>query len=241
MVPKRTVKPSGKTARAPKFPREEKHVPALIDPYVERLLEGIDNGKTVIEAPRGERIFSQGDPSDSIFFVESGKVKISVISGGGKEAVLAILGPHDFLGEGSLVGQSVRISTASALEMTVLFRVEKAAMMQALASQPGLNEKFIAALLVRNIDLEADLCDQLFNQSEKRLARVLVKLARLRQPEIPDAQIPTLTHETLAEMVGTTRARITHFMNKFKRMGLIDYNGKLTVRTELLSDVVLHD
>jgi CRP-like cAMP-binding protein len=140
------------------------------------------------------------------------------------------------------VGQSVRVSSAIALEASTLFRVEKEAMLRALSSQPQLSEKFVASLLVRNIDLEEDLCDQLFNQSEKRLARVLLKLARLRHPPfMPEAKIPLLSHETLAEMVGTTRSRITHFMNKFRKMGLIEYNGELTVRTELLTDVVLHD
>lgn len=215
---------------------------ALADPYVGTLLKAITSGKSLLNVARGERIFSQGDATDGIYFIETGKVKISVISGGGKEAVLVILGPRDFLGEGSLVGQPLRISTAIALEPSILFRIDKMAMLRALSTQPQLSEKFIASLLVRNIDLEEDLCDQLFNHSEKRLARVLLKLARLRQPHFtPDAKIPLLSHETLAEMVGTTRSRITHFMNKFRKMGLIDYNGELTVRAELLTDVVLHD
>jgi CRP-like cAMP-binding protein len=191
---------------------------------------------------RGGRIFSQGDKSDAIYFIEDGKVRISVVSGGGKEAVLVILSSGDFFGEGCLVGQTARISTAMALEASILFRVEKGAMLRALSSQPRLSEKFVASVLMRNINLEEDLCDQLFNHSEKRLARVLLKLARLRQHDaLPDAGIPVLSHETLAEMVGTTRSRITHFMNKFRKMGLIDYNGELIVRTELLTDVVLHD
>ena len=132
--------------------------------------------------------------------------------------------------------------TTSWCDATVTSRVEKAAMIRALASHVEISEKFIAALLVRNIDLEADLCDQLFNHSEKRLARVLLKLARLREHDVvPDAKIPDLSHETLAEMVGTTRSRVTHFMNKFRKLGLIDYNGEITVRAELLTDVVLHD
>jgi len=156
--------------------------------------------------------------------------------------VLGILGVHDFFGEGCLVGQPLRISTATVLEASTLFRVEKRAMLQALSNQPRLSEKFIASLLVRNINLEEDLCDQLFNHSEKRLARVLLKLARLRQHDsMPDAGLPLLSHETLAEMVGTTRSRITYFMNKFRKMGLIDYNGDLLVRTELLTDIVLHE
>jgi CRP/FNR family cyclic AMP-dependent transcriptional regulator len=214
----------------------------LADPYVGTLLQAITSGKSVFNVAKGERIFSQGEDTDAIYFIENGKVKISVISGGGKEAVLVILGPRDFLGEGSLIGQPLRVSSAIALEPSTLFRVDKVAMLRALSNQPQLSEKFIALLLVRNIDLEADLCDQLFNHSEKRLARVLLKLARLRQPTfMPDAKIPLLSHETLAEMVGTTRSRITHFMNKFRKMGLIDYNGELTVRAELLTDIVLHD
>ena len=213
-----------------------------IDPYVTTLLEKISEGKHVMSARKGEKIFSQGDRADAIYFVETGRVKVSVVSAVGKEAVLAMLGPHNFFGEGSLVGQSLRMSTATALEPATVFQVEKRAMLRALHAQPDLSENFMASLLKRNIDLEEDLCDQLFNHSEKRLARVLLKLARLREHEVvPDATIPTLSHETLAEMVGTTRSRITHFMNKFRKMGLIEYNGHLIVRTELLTDVVLHD
>jgi CRP/FNR family cyclic AMP-dependent transcriptional regulator len=212
------------------------------DPYVANLLEGISEGKRILNPQAGEKIFSQGDRADAIFFIQSGRVKITVISAAGKEAVIAILGAHNILGEGSLVGQSLRISTATVLEPSTIFRIEKPAMARALHEQTDLAEKFIAQLLVRNIDLEEDLCDQLFNHSEKRLARVLLKLSRLRAHDVaPDAKIPMLSHETLAEMVGTTRSRITHFMNKFRTMGLIDYNGDLTVRTELLTDVVLHD
>jgi CRP/FNR family transcriptional regulator, cyclic AMP receptor protein len=170
-------------------------------------------------------------------------VKISVVSAAGKEAVLVILGPRNFLGEGALVGQSLRTSTATAIAPSVLFRVEKGAMIRALHDQGALSEKFMSALLKRNIDLEEDLCDQLFNHSEKRLARVLLKLSRLRQHDtLPDAKIFDMSHETLAEMVGTTRSRVTHFMNKFRRLGLIDYNNDgFIVRTELLTDLVLHD
>ena len=219
-----------------------KTLTAVADPYVTNLLERISEGKRVMSFRKGEKIFSQGDRADAIFFIQTGKVKIAVLSASGKEAVVAMLGARNFLGEGALVGQSLRISTATVLEPCTLFRVEKAAMTQALHEQPALSEKFIAALLVRNIDLEEDLCDQLFNHSEKRLARVLLKLARLREHDgARDAKIPLLSHETLAEMVGTTRSRITHFMNKFRTLGLIDYNGELTVRAELLTDIVLHD
>ena len=223
-------------------PKKTVRVSSKADPNVGALLRGIDAGKSLFTVPKGNRIFSQGDQTDAIYFIENGKIKISVVSTGGKEAVLAILGPQAFFGEGCLVGQPLRISTATVLEPTTLFRVEKRSMLRALASQPRLSEKFIASLLVRNINLEEDLCDQLFNHSEKRLARVLLKLARLRQDDaVADRGIPLLSHETLAEMVGTTRSRITHFMNKFRSMGLIEYNGELVVRTELLTDVVLHD
>lgn len=215
---------------------------ADIEAHFASLLQGIGAGKTLLTVKKGSKVFSQGDKTDAIYFIETGKVKISVVSTRGKEAVLAILGGRDFFGEGCLVAQPLRISTATALENTDLFRVETRAMLRALTSQPRLNEKFIASLLARNINLEEDLCDQLFNHSEKRLARVLLKLSRLRHHgSASSAGTPMLSHETLAEMVGTTRSRITHFMNKFRKMGLIDYNGKLIVRTELLIDVVLHD
>ena len=215
---------------------------AGVDPYVATLLERITTGKQELSFRKGEKIFSQGDLADSIFFIQTGRIKITVVSAAGKEAVLAMAGPHDCLGEGALVNQPLRVSTARALEPSTVFRIEKRAMLRSLHEQSELSEKFIGLLLSRNIDLEEDLCDQLFNHSEKRLARVLLKLARLREHDIAaDTSIPVLSHETLAEMVGTTRSRITHFMNKFRRMGLIDYNGKLTVRTEMLTDLVLHD
>jgi len=215
---------------------------AGIDPYVATLLSKITVGKRELNFRKGEKIFAQGDRADSIYFIQSGRIKITVVSTGGKEAVLAMAGPHDFFGEGALVNQSLRVSTATTLEPSTIFRIEKGTMIRSLHEQPELSEKFTALLLTRNINLEEDLCDQLFNHSEKRLARVLLKLARLRENDLAqDASIPVLSHETLAEMVGTTRSRITHFMNKFRTMGLIDYNGELTVRTELLTDLVLHD
>ena len=213
-----------------------------VDPYVATLLEKITLGKQELSFDKGEKIFSQGDHADSIYFIQTGRIKITVVSAAGKEAVLAMLGPHDFFGEGSLVKQSLRISRAVTVEPSAVFRIEKRAMIRALHEQSELSEKFMASLLARNIDLEEDLCDQLFNHSEKRLARVLLKLSRLRETDlVPAASVPVLSHETLAEMVGTTRSRITHFMNKFRTMGLIEYNGELTIRTELLTDLVLHD
>jgi len=219
------------------------------DPYVATLLEKILEGKHVMSVRKGETIFSQGDRADAIYFVQGGRVKITVVSSAGKEAVLAMLGPHDFFGEDSLAGKSLRLNTATTLNPATLFQVDTRAMLRALQAQPDLSETFRASLLKRTIGLEEDVCDQLFNHSEKRLARVLLKLARLHgQEDGPDAAIPRLSHEILAEMVGTTRSRTTYFMNRFRKMGLIEYNGHahdngfvLIVRTELLTDLVLHD
>ena len=210
------------------------------DPYVATLLGKISDGKHELSAGKGEKIFSQGDSADSIYFVQSGRVKISIVSAAGKEAVLAMLGSHAFFGEGSLIGQLLRVSTATALEPATLFQVEKRAMLRALHDHVEFAEKFMATLLARKIDLEEDLCDQFFNDSEKRLARVLVKLSD-EQKIRPDAAMPTISHETLAEMVGTTRSRVTHFMNKFRKMGLIEYKGGLTVKREELTDEFLDD
>jgi CRP/FNR family transcriptional regulator, cyclic AMP receptor protein len=215
-----------------------------IDPHVESLLKSIVVGKHVLQLQKNTPVFSQGDQADAIYFIQTGKVKITVVSAQGKEAILAMVGPREFFGEGCLIGQPLRISTASTTESSTVFRVQKQAMLQALHAHRELSEKFTAALLARNIDLEEDLCDQLFNHSEKRLARVLLKLSRFGQhADMPDAKMPRLTHETLAEMVGTTRSRITFFMNKFKKLGLIEYTGTgdVTVRDELMTDVVLHD
>jgi CRP/FNR family transcriptional regulator, cyclic AMP receptor protein len=213
-----------------------------VDTYVTDLLEMITEGKTIVQLQKNGTVFSQGDSAEAIYFIQTGKVKITVVSAAGKEAILTVLGPRAFLGEGCLVGQTLCLGTATALQVTKLYRIEKGSMRRALHAQPNLSEKFMASLLARNIDLEADLCDQLFNHSEKRLARVLLKLARFGQGDsTPAAKMPRISHETLAEMVGTTRARVTHFMNKFRTLGLIDYNGEITVRSELLTDVVLHD
>jgi len=226
-----------KTLKAKPRPPE-----SIGDPYITDLLKNISEGKTVLQLAKDEKVFSQGDMAEAIYFIKVGKVKVTVVSAAGNEAVLMIVGPSGFLGEGCLVGQTLRVSTATALQPLTLFRIERRAMLAALHGQPDLSEKFMASLLARNIDLEEDLCDQLFNHSEKRLARVLLKLARFGQHEtVPAAKMPRVSHETLAEMVGTTRSRVTHFMNKFRKLGLIDYNGEITVRAELLTDVVMHD
>ena len=214
------------------------------DTYLADLLDKIGEGKTVLQLEKDEKVFSQGDAAEAIYFVHTGKVKVTVVSATGNEAVLRILGPRGFLGEGCLVGQTLRVSTATAIQSSELFRIERRTMLRALHAQPELSEKFMASLLTRNVDLEEDLCDQLFNHSEKRLARVLLKLARFGVHDvIPAARMPRMSHESLAQMVGTTRSRVTHFMNKFRKLGLIDYSEgeEIVVRSELLTDVVLHD
>jgi CRP/FNR family cyclic AMP-dependent transcriptional regulator len=213
-----------------------------VDPYVTTLLEKISEGKRAVNLQKGESIFSQGDGADAIYFVQTGRVKVSVVSSAGKEAVLGMVNAHGFFGEGCLVGQPFRQSTATALEPVTLFQVEKRAMLRALMNHSDLSGKFMNILLTRKTDLEEDLCDQLFNDSEKRLARILLKLAHEHELNaLPGMKMPTLSHEILAEMVGTTRSRVTHFMNKFRKMGLIEYKGHLTVRTQLLADAVLCD
>src|SRR5436190_4139065 len=217
---------------------------AAADPYLADLFETIAEGKTVLQLGKNEKVFAQGDTAEAIYFIQTGKVKITVVSAVGTEAVLTVLGPHDFFGEGCLVGQTVRVSSAIAIQSSILYRIERRSMLRSLHGQSELSEKFTASLLARNIELEEDLCDQLFNHSEKRLARVLLKLARFGLRDVlPAAKMPRMSHETLAEMVGTTRSRVTHFMNKFRKLGLIDYKGneEIVVRAELLTDVVLHD
>jgi CRP-like cAMP-binding protein len=212
------------------------------EPSLKKLFRYIKTGKTTVDYQRRHQIFDQGSPADAIYFVQSGKVKITVISSAGKEAVLLIVPAGQFFGEGCLVGQAIRVNSATAMEHCTLVRLERASMFRALRQHQELAWEFLTAMLIRNIRLEEDLCDQLFNHSERRLARVLLKLAHLHQNVDRDAvKLPNLSHEVLAEMVGTTRPRITKFMNKFRKIGLLDYNGVLTVRPDLLSDVVLRD
>ena len=226
----------------PKTRRGTKRAKTPADPYVANLLGGISGGKRMFNVCKGEKIFAQGDRADGVFFIQSGKVKITVVSATGKEGVITMLGPRGLFGEAALNGEALRMHTATALEQSTVFRIERQAMSRALHQQGELAEKFISVLLTRNTDLEEDLCDQLFNHSEKRLARVLLKLVRLHEHHIvPDATIPLVSHEVLAEMVGTTRSRITHFMNKFRAQGLINYDKDLNIKTEELTNVVLRD
>jgi CRP/FNR family cyclic AMP-dependent transcriptional regulator len=208
----------------------------------EPFLDGISRGKTVIEYGANRTIFAQGNPADSVFYLRRGKVKLAVISQQGKEAIVANLGTGEFFGEGCLAGQPVRIATASATTDCTLIRIEKPLMARVLHEQHDFSELFVTHLLSRNIRYEADLVDQLFNSSEKRLARMLLLLSHFGKESVAEPVLPSVNQESLAQMVGTTRSRISHFMNKFRKLGFIDYsdNGGLTVHSGLLS-VVLHD
>ena len=186
-----------------------------------------------------ERIFAQGDAAADVFYLQQGSVKMTVLSRTGKEAVIAILTPGDFFGEGVLANQARRMASASALTAARVIVIDKHAMQLLLREHPSLSERFLSHMLTRNMRIEADLIDQLFNSSEKRLARALLLLARFGEPGQP-LRVPKLSQETLAEMIGTTRSRVNFFMNRFRKLGFIDYNGKLEVHSSLLN-VVLHD
>jgi CRP-like cAMP-binding protein len=206
----------------------------------EAFLASAGAARRVASYPKGRIIFSQGEPSDSVMYIQKGTVKISVLSRTGKEAVVAMLGRGDFFGEGALTGQLVRIGTASATAPTTVLSIDKSAMARLLRDQPAFSERFMAYMLERNIRIEADLVDHLFNSSEKRLARMLLLLARYGDQDGVEQRIPKISQETLAEMIGTTRSRVNFFMNKFRDLGFIEYNGDIKVNASLLS-VVLHD
>jgi CRP/FNR family transcriptional regulator, cyclic AMP receptor protein len=206
--------------------------------------------RTYLAKPRGgitkehrkkQVIFSQGSPADAVFYIGKGKVKLTVLSARGKEAVVAILGNGDFFGEGSLAGQPLRMATATAMTECTILRVEKDTMIRMLHNEPAFSDLFVAHLLSRNVRIEEDLVDQLFNSSEKRLARILLLLARFgKDGQQHEPVVPKISQETLAEMVGTTRSRVSFFMNKFRKLGFIGYTGGLQVHSSLLG-VVLHD
>ncbi len=200
----------------------------------------VGTGKTSLTLEKRHTIFSQGDEADAVFFIQAGKVKLSIVSQQGKEAVLALLEPGAFFGESCLAGQIVRMATAVAEEASVLVRIEKTAMIQVLHKDPTFSELFMSYLLLHNMRIEEDLVDHLFNSSEKRLARVLLLLAHFGKDGKPESVVPKVSQETLAEMIGTTRSRVSFFMNKFRKLGFIKYNGKLHVHSSLLN-VVLHD
>ncbi len=203
-------------------------------------LDSAGLARKVAEFRKKETIFSQGDPAKNVLYIQKGGVRLSVVNEAGKEAVVAVLGPGDFFGEGCLAGQPIRIGTATAITPTTALVIEKKEMIRVLHDEHAFSDRFITYMLSRNIRVEEDLVDQLFNSSEKRLARTLLLLARYGTQDKPQRVLPKVSQETLAEMVGTTRSRVNFFMNKFRKIGFIKYNGGLQINTSLLS-VVLHD
>jgi len=206
----------------------------------EVFLAKVGKGRTLAAYAKNKKIFSQGEPADAVFYIQSGRVKLTVVSKQGKEAVVAILGPKDFFGEGCLAGQPQRMASASAMSACCIMRLEKSGVVRVLKNEPAFSELFLHYILSRNIRIEEDLVDQLFNSSEKRLARVLLLMANFGKEGKAEPVIPKISQETLAEIVGTTRSRVSFFMNRFRKMGFIEYNGGLKIHSSLLN-IVLHD
>src|SRR6202790_3584625 len=203
-------------------------------------LAKVGAGKTILEFHKNQNVFEQGDIADTVFYIQKGKVKLTVLSEQGKEAVVAILEPGQFFGEGCMNGHKLRISTTAAMETCVITEITKAAMVAAIHDEPQFSELFMSFLLTRNSRIEEDLIDQLFNSSERRLARLLLLLANFGKEGSPQPISPNISQETLAEMIGTTRSRVSHFMNKFRKLGLISYNGHIEVHSSLM-DAVLRE
>jgi CRP-like cAMP-binding protein len=224
---------SGKTKPNPKLKQK-----LAFD--AQAFLDSAGVARKVVEYRRSEKIYSQGDPTKGVKYIQKGTVKLSVINDVGKEAVVAILGPGDFFGEGCLAGQSICMGTATAITSTSILFIEKKEMVRVLHAEHAFSDRFISHMLTRNIRVEEDLIDQLFNSSEKRLARTLLLLARYGKEPQPQKMLPKVSQEMLAEMIGTTRSRVNFFMNKFRKLGFIHYNGGLQVHSSLLS-VVLHE
>jgi CRP/FNR family cyclic AMP-dependent transcriptional regulator len=208
------------------------------DPQV--FLSNVNGGRTISEYLNGQTVFSQGEVADAVFYIQKGKIKLTVISDRGKEAVVGILEPGDFFGEGCLNGHPLRVTTATAIDQCLITRIPKAAMIATMHDEPEFSELFMAYLLTRNSRIEEDLIDQLFNSSEKRLARVLLLLANFGKEGTPQPIVGKFSQETLAEMIGTTRSRVSFFMNRFRKLGYIEYNGNLEIHNSLLN-VVLYD
>jgi len=241
-MPKQTTQtPPARRTRRRGFaiPRTPARAIKLFDPS--SFLSQAGSGRKIVEFKKGQTIFSQGDPAETVLYIQSGQIKLQVISSGGKEAIIALLGSEDFLGEECVAGgQPLRMASAVSLTGCTLLQIEKHEMIRSLHEDHALSDIFVAYLLSRNIRVQADLVDQLFNSSEKRLARALLLLAQFGKEGTPQTVIPKINQESLAEMVGTTRSRINFFMNRFRKLGFIEYNGKLTVHSSLLG-VVLHD
>jgi len=232
------VDPTFQTKRSGKIPPVAAKKGRGFDPHT--FLATIGEGRKLVLFPMRQAIFTQGDTADAVFYIQTGKVKLTVVSKTGKEATIGILGEGDFFGEGSLAGQALRMGSATAMTDCSILRIEKKAMMGALHREHEISDLFMAYLLARNIRYEEDLVDQLFNSSEKRLARILLLLAHFGKEGTPETVVPKISQETLAEMIGTTRSRVSFFMNRFRNLGFIDYNGGLEVHSSLLN-VVLHD
>jgi CRP/FNR family transcriptional regulator, cyclic AMP receptor protein len=212
--------------------------PSRFDPR--SFLEEAGEGRARTDYQKNQIVFSQGDPANAVFYIQKGKIKLTVVSREGKEAVVAILGTGDFFGEGCLAGQPLRMGSAATMSECSILRLEKVGVIRLLHEQPAFSELFLRHLLSRNIRIEEDLVDQLFNSSEKRLARVLLLLANFGKEGKPEPVIPKINQETLAEIVGTTRSRVSYFMNRFRKLGFIEYNGGLEVHSSLLN-VILYD
>jgi CRP/FNR family cyclic AMP-dependent transcriptional regulator len=210
---------------------------ARFDPNI--FLNTVAKGRTLSTHRKKQVIFAQGDVADSVFYIKEGKIKVTVVSHQGKEAVVALLGPDEFVGEGCLIGQPKRLATASAMTDCVTMRLDKLEVMRVLRDEPAFSEMFMSHILTRNARVEEDLVDQLFNSTEKRLARVLLLMANFGKEGRPESIIAKISQETLAEMIGTTRPRVSHFMNKFRDLGFISYNGHLEVHSSLLSVVLM--
>ena len=226
-TPSRDVKSQRKSAEKPAFDAQA-------------FLDSAGVARKVAEFRKRETIYSQGDPASDVLYIQKGGARLSVVNEAGQEAVVAVLGPGDFFGEGCLAGQPIRIGTATAMILTTALVIGKKEMIRVLHDEHAFSDRFITYMLSRNIRIEEDLVDQLFNSSEKRLARTLLLLARYGKEDKPQRLLPKISQETLAEMVGTTRSRVNFFMNKFRKLGFIKYNGGLQINTSLLS-VVLHD
>jgi CRP/FNR family cyclic AMP-dependent transcriptional regulator len=211
---------------------------ALFDP--KKFLAKVGEGKTITNYHKDQVVFSQGDAADAVFYIQQGTIKLTVISEQGKEAVIAMLEPGQFFGEGCLNGHGLRVATTTAMDECVITRIAKADMIAALHNEPDFSELFMSYLLARNSRIEEDLVDQLFNSSERRLARLLLLLANFGKEARPEPIVGKISQETLAEMIGTTRARVSFFMNKFRKLGYIDYNGRLKIHNSLLN-VILYD
>jgi CRP/FNR family transcriptional regulator, cyclic AMP receptor protein len=211
---------------------------ALFDP--KSFLAKVGEGRSIDKYRKDQTVFSQGDPADAVYYIQKGKAKVTVVSEQGKEAVVAVLGADEFFGEGCLAGQMRRIANVTTMVDSTIMRLERAAVMRVINQEPAFSEMFIAHLLSRTIRVEADLVDQLFNSSEKRLARMLLLLANFGKEGTPTPMIARISQETLAEMIGTTRSRVSYFMNKFRKLDFIHYNGGIEVHSSLLN-VVLRD